>query len=111
MQLVIKAHADEEVKTITLKVQSTDTVGSVKQKIQEAEGQLVCCRDPQIRPLASSATHSKEQTKECLAYLCVISAGYPTSQQFLVLGLRLEDGQTLADYDIQRDTVLHMRMV
>lgn len=38
-------------------------------------------------------------------------AGYPASQQFLVLGIRLEDGRTLADYDIQKETILHMRMV
>ena len=37
--------------------------------------------------------------------------GYPAAQQFLVLGVRLEDGRTLADYSIQSNTVLHMRLV
>lgn len=41
MQLVIKAHEGEsKVKTITLDVCSSDTVESVKSKLQETEGKI-----------------------------------------------------------------------
>ena len=39
------------------------------------------------------------------------AVGYPAGDQFLVLGVRLEDGRTLADYNIQDNTTLHMRLV
>ena len=39
-----------------------------------------------------------------------VPTGYSADKQFLVLGVRLEDGQTLADYNIKPDTVLHMRL-
>lgn len=107
MQLVIKAHAgDTEEKTITLDVQSTDTVDSVKQKIQKLEGDTESIR----HPLGLCHDLSAEHLKHCGKQLHP-RAGHPASQQLLVLGLRLEDNQTLADYHILEDTVLHMRMV
>ena len=39
-----------------------------------------------------------------------VPTGYCADQQFLVLGVRLEDGHTLADYNIKPETVLHMRL-
>ena len=43
LQLVIQAHAgDAEVKTLKLEVQSDDTVASVKQKIQDMAGSMLC---------------------------------------------------------------------
>ncbi|KRX51732.1 Polyubiquitin [Trichinella sp. T9] len=98
MQIFVKTLTG---KTITLEVEPSDTIENVKGKIQDKEG----IPPDQQRLIFAEPSDTIENVKGKIQD----KEGIPPDQQRLIFaGKQLEDGRTLSDYNIQKESTLHL---
>uniref|UniRef100_A0A8R1XU16 Ubiquitin-like domain-containing protein n=1 Tax=Onchocerca volvulus TaxID=6282 RepID=A0A8R1XU16_ONCVO len=100
MQIFVKTLTG---KTITLEVEASDTIENVKAKIQDKEG---IPPDQQRLIFAGNLMYHLFETKKYTVVSTKKSVMLPGGLCFT--GKQLEDGRTLSDYNIQKESTLHL---
>ncbi|EFC46664.1 predicted protein [Naegleria gruberi] len=114
MQLFVKTLIG---RTITLEVESNDSIENVKRKVQEKEGispdqQRLIFAGKQVKTLTGKTITiemESSDTVENMKQKIFDKEGIPSDQQRLIYaGKQLEDGRTINDYNLQKDSTVHL---